>query len=85
MNDVITSRLDVWPCVATRKDKVLSCTAVKVAPFFSSVFFSFFFFLHFTAIVCFHGKICISNYVIAQRMKILFGGRGLDTVEVSAG
>lgn len=39
MNDVITSRLDVWPCVATRKDKVLSCTAVKVAPFFSSIFF----------------------------------------------
>lgn len=72
LTEMITSHLDVWRCVATRKDKVLSFTAVKVAPCFSS----FFSFLCFTEIICFYGIIFVSNYIIAQQMNILFGEEG---------
>lgn len=37
LSTVITLHLPVWCCVATRKDKVWSFTAVKVTPFFFSL------------------------------------------------
>lgn len=57
LSTVITLHLPVWCCVATRKDKVWSFTAVKVTPFF-------FLFLCFTEISFIYRIIFVPNYTI---------------------